>query len=141
VKPNEAAYDTVVFGVLFHYQCEDTTYKILFEQTGVYLDGGKWNHQSLDATHFGAGDRLDWRLRVSTNAVAGVADAQVLIDLDVRINEGSWNTFLHLEKDESTDRIVDGQAGLLVDMSTIASASAAQLSALRIKYADLAKTK
>lgn len=141
VKPNQAAWDSVTVGVLFHCQGADSCYKLLFERTGVYLDGGQWSHSNRSGTIVGAGDSVEYSAKVQSDSLGGVVDSVVGITISIRVNGGEWEPIAEEVVDHSSARLPRGPPGILVDASPVSVPSRSALQPLRLMAARIEKAR
>jgi len=134
VKPDQAAWDSVTVGVLFHYQDTGNCYKLLFKRAGVYLDGGQWSELFRNALTFGGGDTLHFVVEVES-------DAKVVVYSEAWVNHGDTVVLANDLDDDSAGRVPDGEPAVMIDIAGATGGAPETLQPLRIVETSLKKTR
>jgi hypothetical protein len=119
IVPDDAAYDTVQFGLVFYYVNEDSTYTLTFSDGTAKLSGGGLSDTALAFT-YSPGDTITTTVVAQSLPVNDIPDQSTYIEVSLGSNGGDEAT-LYRPYDSSNSRLNGGYAGVWVDLSGVAS--------------------
>jgi hypothetical protein len=137
IVPDDAAYDTVQFGLVFYHSGKENTYKVTFRDSLAYFEGGGIGETQANGFIYHSGDTITSTAIARTLLDAQGQQTETEVEVWLGVNSATENRYINLRDTDSASFLTEGYAGVWVDLSDVTSPES--VSPLSIRRASIRK--